>query len=64
MNWVFLDFIRWDYDVATPRERPLGGSQSALCYLAAALARRGHASHHAHRHDQAARGRWRPLPPL
>jgi len=41
MNWVFLDFIRWDYDVAAPRERPLGGSQSALCYLAAALARRG-----------------------
>jgi glycosyltransferase involved in cell wall biosynthesis len=42
MNWVFIDFIRWDYDVATPRERPLGGSQSAMCYLAAALARRGH----------------------
>jgi glycosyltransferase involved in cell wall biosynthesis len=41
MNWVFLDFIRWDYDVAAARERPLGGSQSALCYLAAALARRG-----------------------
>jgi glycosyltransferase involved in cell wall biosynthesis len=41
MNWVFIDFIRWDYDIATPRERPLGGSQSALCYLAAALARRG-----------------------
>jgi hypothetical protein len=41
MNWVFLDFIRWDYDVATPLSRPLGGSQSALCYLAAALARRG-----------------------
>ncbi len=41
MNWVFLDFIRWDYDVAAPRERPLGGSQSAMCYLAAALARRG-----------------------
>jgi glycosyltransferase involved in cell wall biosynthesis len=41
MNWVFLDFIRWDYDIAAPRQRPLGGSQSALCYLAAALARRG-----------------------
>jgi glycosyltransferase involved in cell wall biosynthesis len=41
MNWVFLDFIRWDYDVATPLARPLGGSQSALCYLALALARRG-----------------------
>src|SRR5438093_10936021 len=41
MNFVFLDFIRWDYDVGTPLGRPLGGSQSALCYLATALARRG-----------------------
>jgi glycosyltransferase involved in cell wall biosynthesis len=41
MNWVFLDFIRWDYDVRTPQVQPLGGSQSALCYLATALARRG-----------------------
>ena len=41
MNWVFLDFIRWDFDVATPLEKPLGGSQSALCYLATALASRG-----------------------
>src|SRR3954468_16840522 len=41
MNFVFLDFIRWDYDVQTPLARPLGGSQSALCYLATALARRG-----------------------
>jgi glycosyltransferase involved in cell wall biosynthesis len=41
MNWVFLDVAPWDYDVATPLARPLGGSQSAFCYLAAALARRG-----------------------
>jgi glycosyltransferase involved in cell wall biosynthesis len=41
MNWVFLDAAPLDYDVATPLERPLGGSQSALCYLATALARRG-----------------------
>src|SRR5262245_9954148 len=41
MNWVFLDFIRWDYDVGTPQVQPLGGSQSALCYLVTALARRG-----------------------
>src|SRR5438094_692251 len=40
MNWVFLDFNRIDFDVATPEERPLGGSQSALSYLARALARR------------------------
>jgi glycosyltransferase involved in cell wall biosynthesis len=39
MNWVFLDFVPIDYDVATPQERPLGGSQSALAYLALALAR-------------------------
>lgn len=42
MNWVFLDFSRWDYDVATPLARPLGGSHSALAYLATALARGGH----------------------
>ena len=42
MNWVFFDLIPWDYNVATPRTRPLGGSQSALCYLAVALAQRGH----------------------
>ena len=43
MNWVFFDGIGWNYDVDTPLVRPLGGSQSALCYLAKALARRGHA---------------------
>ncbi|MBW8883705.1 MAG: glycosyltransferase family 4 protein [Planctomycetia bacterium] len=41
MNWVFLDLSGWDYDVRTPLARPMGGSQSALCYLATALARRG-----------------------
>lgn len=42
MHWIFLDLIEWDYDVETPLVRPLGGSQSALCYLATALAERGH----------------------
>ncbi|HEY2412351.1 MAG TPA: glycosyltransferase family 4 protein [Pirellulaceae bacterium] len=42
MNWVFLDFSGWDYDIATPLSRPLGGSHSALCYLATELARVGH----------------------
>src|SRR6188508_2926336 len=41
MNWVFLDFIRWDFDVGTPLVRPLGGSQSAMCYLATTLAKNG-----------------------
>jgi glycosyltransferase involved in cell wall biosynthesis len=41
MNWVFLDCVRWDYDVASPSARPLGGSQSAMSYLALALAARG-----------------------
>ena len=41
MNIAFLDSIGWDYDVSTPYERPLGGSQSALAYLAGELARRG-----------------------
>lgn len=42
MKLAFIDPIAWDYSVETPLERPLGGSQSALCYLAAELARQGH----------------------
>ena len=42
MRLAFVDPIDWDYSVQTVFERPLGGSQSALCYLTAALARRGH----------------------
>lgn len=42
MKWIFCDPLPWDYDVSAPRTRPMGGSQSALCYLAAALANRGH----------------------
>lgn len=42
MRLTFVDPCRWDYDVDTPFERPLGGSQSALAYLTAALAGRGH----------------------
>src|SRR5262245_36040421 len=41
MNWVFLDVVKWDYDVTAPLSRPFGGSQSAMCYLATALARQG-----------------------
>lgn len=39
---AFLDRIDWDYRVDTPTLRPLGGSQSALCYLASALSHLGH----------------------
>jgi glycosyltransferase involved in cell wall biosynthesis len=39
---AFLDRIDWDYRSDTPLTRPLGGSQSALCYLASALADAGH----------------------
>lgn len=42
MKICFVDFSTWDYNVATPTLRPLGGSQSAMCYLAVALARLGH----------------------
>jgi glycosyltransferase involved in cell wall biosynthesis len=42
MRIAFVDVTNWDYTAAAAHERPLGGSQSALCYLAAELARRGH----------------------
>lgn len=43
MNIAFFDRVDLDYDAGTPHERPLGGAQSAICYLAAALAARAHA---------------------
>jgi glycosyltransferase involved in cell wall biosynthesis len=42
MRLCFLDFSNWDYNVDGPLLRPLGGSQSALCYLAVELAKAGH----------------------
>lgn len=42
MRICFIDFANWDYDVSTPLTRPLGGSQSAMCYLAVELAKMGH----------------------
>src|SRR5262249_16808532 len=38
----FVDYTAFDYTPLTPLERPLGGMQSALCYLSHALAARGH----------------------
>jgi len=40
---AFMDRTRLEYVADTPLEQPLGGSQSALCYLAVELARLGHA---------------------
>lgn len=42
MKIAFLDFYDWEYQIDSPYQIPLGGSQSALCYLAAALAKLGH----------------------
>jgi glycosyltransferase involved in cell wall biosynthesis len=42
MRIAFADFGRWDYHVQTVDTSPMGGSQSAACYLARALARLGH----------------------
>jgi tetratricopeptide (TPR) repeat protein len=43
MRIALIDPIPWDYSVWTVDQRPLGGSQSALCWLARMLARRGNA---------------------
>lgn len=42
MRLCFIDYTRWDYNVDEPTLKPLGGSQSALCYLATELAKAGH----------------------
>jgi glycosyltransferase involved in cell wall biosynthesis len=42
LSICFIDAIDWDYNVDAPTLRPFGGSQSALCYLAIALAKMGH----------------------
>lgn len=34
MRIAFVDFMNQSYTVGTPRRAPLGGSQSAVCYLA------------------------------
>ena len=41
MRLVFASFYPRPFQTATPYEQPLGGSESALCYLAEALAARG-----------------------
>jgi glycosyltransferase involved in cell wall biosynthesis len=39
---LFVNLSALKFTVQTPELQPLGGSESALCYLARALARRGH----------------------
>jgi glycosyltransferase involved in cell wall biosynthesis len=41
MKILFVDPVEWDYDTKTPYIRPLGGTQSAIAYLAKALADAG-----------------------
>ena len=43
LRLAFFDLVHWDYVIDTPRLRPLGGSQSGLCYLAEELVKLGHA---------------------
>lgn len=43
LKLCFVDSGPMDYTAESPYVMPLGGSQSALCYLTAALAERGHA---------------------
>ena len=42
LKLCFVDYAPMDYTPESPYQTPLGGSQSALCYLSAALAERGH----------------------
>lgn len=41
MRVAFYDPANWRYTIDTPYEQPLGGSQSAICYLADELAKLG-----------------------
>ncbi|WP_293125189.1 glycosyltransferase family 4 protein [Microcoleus sp. bin38.metabat.b11b12b14.051] len=41
MKIGFLDTYTWDYNIETPYREPLGGTQSAICYLAEALVAQG-----------------------
>lgn len=42
MRIGFVNFSSLIYDTATPYKKPMGGSESAMCYLAEAMAKNGH----------------------
>jgi len=42
MKLAFFDPVDWDYTPFSPLERPIGGTQSAICYLTPELAALGH----------------------
>ena len=42
MKIGFFNFAPLLYDVSTPLKKPLGGTESAMCYLCMELAKRGH----------------------
>ncbi|HEY9601658.1 MAG TPA: glycosyltransferase family 4 protein [Allocoleopsis sp.] len=42
MRIAFTDLTSWDYKVESAYKMALGGSESAFCYLAEALAKQGH----------------------
>jgi len=43
MRIAFVDCAGWSYGLDAPFDQPMGGTTSALCYLAVELARLGHA---------------------
>ncbi len=42
MKLAFLDYSGWNYTLETPLHEPMGGSESALCYLCYEMVRLGH----------------------
>lgn len=46
-NKMKICFVAWsiEFDVQTPLVRPLGGTESCVCYLSQALVQRGHSVH-------------------
>jgi len=42
MRIGFVSFSGLTYDTSTPYKKPMGGSESALCYLASEMAKNGH----------------------